>query len=215
MLEGVDVSYAQPNVDWGKVAGDVDFAVIKATEGRDFIDQAFTRERVEQAVKAFGAERVAFYHFARADTPSTDDAAAEARDFVQAVRSRGGELGRNGVLDYERAAAGNGNDEAWIRAWVREYRRLTGARPIIYGGSVLRDQGVGSTFGCPLWLAAYVDNPDPYVPAPWKKRGWRLWQFTDHGTVAGVNADVDLNRFRGTAAELRRMFSKSKPKGRK
>lgn len=207
-VEGIDISYAQPNVDWRKIAANVGFAVIKATEGRDFIDNSFTKARVDAAVKALGEGFVGYYHFARSDTPSVQDARNECRDFVRTVRDRGGRLGRNGVLDYERAAVSHhGNDTAWISAFVDEYRKLTGERPWIYGGSVLRDQGVNSTFNCPLWLAAYVSDPQPYIPGPWKASKtfrMRMWQFTEAGSCDGVPGHVDKNRFYGTKTELKK-----------
>jgi hypothetical protein len=45
-----------------------------------------------------------------------------------------------------------------------------------------------------LWLAAYVNNPDKYLPKAWSSQGWAIWQNTDRGPVAGVPSDnVDQN----------------------
>ncbi len=204
-LEGIDISDAQPDVNWAKIAGAVDFAAIKVTEGTGFVASSFTAARVKAAQRELGP-CVLYYHFARPDSIGTlMDARAECRAFVRACKARGARLGRNAVLDYERSCR-TGRDTDWIKAWVDEYHRLEDRRPWIYGGATLRDENVSSTFGCPLWLAAYVSNPDPYVPSPWKGNeggdSFRIWQYTDQGSCPGVPGPVDRNRFFGTHAEL-------------
>lgn len=199
--DGIDVSYAQPNVNWDQVATDAGFAFIKATEGRTFTDTSLTSGRVKAAEKALGW-KVGYYHFAR---PDNNKAADEATHFVEAVKKVGGRLGRNGVLDYETYHPDH-KDSEWIKAWIAQYKKLTGERPIIYGGNILRERTT-TTFNCPLWLAAYVSNPDAYVPNAWKKRGWRFWQFTENGKCSGVPSNVDRNHFHGDSDALRRVLT--------
>lgn len=200
--DGIDVSEHNGDVDWGKVASDAGFAFVKATEGRTYTDARLTPARCHAAERAL-PKRVGYYAFARPDNNDPED---EARHFVQSVRKAGGRLGRNGVLDYE-VAHPHGDDEKWIRRWVAEYRKLTGKRPIIYGGSILRER-TAENFGCPLWIAAYVRGPvTPYLPSGWHKRGWRCWQFTDKGVCKGITGYVDRNRFRGDRKALGKFMS--------
>jgi lysozyme len=199
--DGIDVSYAQPDVNWDEIAKDAGFAFIKATEGQTFIDPSLSSERVKAATKAL-TWRVGYYHFAR---PDNNPAALEATHFVKSVRAVGGKLGRNGVLDYETYHP-DSKDEEWIKAFITQYKKLTDERPIIYGGNILRER-THQAFGCPLWLAAYVTDPAPYVPAAWKKRGWRIWQYTDHGKCKGVPGNVDRNRFNGDSDALHRVLA--------
>ncbi|HCN7007097.1 TPA: hypothetical protein N6134_005060, partial [Escherichia coli] len=43
-----------------------------------------------------------------------------------------------------------------------------------------------------LWLAQY-DGSEPTDEVIWDT--WAGWQYTDTGSIEGVNGDVDLNRF--------------------
>ena len=60
-LRGIDVSNHQGQIDWPRVAkDDVAFAIIKATEGGDFVDKSFARNI--EAARAAGLT-VGAYHF--------------------------------------------------------------------------------------------------------------------------------------------------------
>jgi GH25 family lysozyme M1 (1,4-beta-N-acetylmuramidase) len=53
--------------------------------------------------------------------------------------------------------------------------------------------------GHALWIAHW-DAAKPSVPASnWGGRGWTFWQHSDSGSVAGIDGDVDLDRFNGTS----------------
>lgn len=201
MKHGIDVSGNNGRVGWLRARKDAGFAFIKATEGKTFTDPRLKRNR-RWGRRAFGW-RVGFYHFAR---PDNNNARDEARHFVRAVRAAGGNPGRNGVLDYEVPHPG-GDDDAWIKAWVDEYHKLTGERPIIYGGSVLRAK-THATFGCPLWLAAYVSSPWGWVPSQWQHgpHQLKIWQYTDKGSCQGISGPVDRNVFFGDRADLKRLL---------
>jgi len=196
--QGIDVSQFQPDVDWSKIGQAVSFAFIRATYGATAADSAFSRGRVAEAQKHLGF--VGFYHYA---SPDKGDAKDEAEHFVKTVHDRGGHLGLqkldgiqvpNGVLDYEAARPGGG-DDVWVKRWVDRYTDLTGHKPLIYGGSVLREQDV-QAHGCPLWLAAYVSNPNAFIPLAWHDRGYAFWQYTESGSCPGVPGDVDRSIFR-------------------
>ena len=78
-LRGIDVSHHQGVVDWGKVAkSDVAFAILKATEGGDYVDETFARNLAgaEAAGLVVGAYR--FFTFCRAG-------AEQAANFLKVV----------------------------------------------------------------------------------------------------------------------------------
>jgi lysozyme len=202
---GPDVSSFQGDVDWHKVrsSGHV-FAIVKATEGLDFVDPKFTAARWK-AMRAAKLHRGA-YHFARPQPGRTG--AQEAAHFVRAVKHVGGR--RHGsdfplILDIEWAASGMAPHSIW--RWCSDFcsyvRRHTGRGCIVYTGSFWRDR-VGN-IGPPrnggvLWLAAYVQHPDPLVPRGFKQ--WTLWQRTDKAHVPGISTPCDLSLFRGGRAKL-------------
>ena len=85
-LNGIDVSYAQGEIDWHAVrAAGVAFAFVKATEGTSIQDARFARNWVE--AKSAGIRRGAyhFFHFG-------DDPVAQASDFLASAKPQEGDL---------------------------------------------------------------------------------------------------------------------------
>jgi lysozyme len=189
---GIDVSTHNGSVDWQKVkAAGVSFAFHKCTEGQDYRDPLWTRQRVAD----LRAAKVQFgpYHYLRPRAGRSG--AVEARWFIKNAYAAG--WGKPGdlvaCLDFEETALPPAQTIAYLKQAVDEVKRLTGRKPIIYTGSYFwNDNGGGaSAWGCPLWLAAYqTDNPK--LPKAW--RAWTIWQFTDSGPVKGVSStNVDQN----------------------
>jgi lysozyme len=196
-LNGIDVSSYQGNVNWAAVrSSGITFAIAKATEGTGYHD-AYLNGNIA-GMKRYGIIPGA-YHFAH---PSID-ATAQANYFTNAVRTANGgnfhgllQL----VLDLEVTDGRSpGQVFAWTQTFVARVTAVTGRPCIIYTGFYFwRDQvGNPSTnLNCPLWLAAYVSNPAPYVPRAWSSVGWAFWQYTDRGAVGGVRGNVDRDYFR-------------------
>jgi GH25 family lysozyme M1 (1,4-beta-N-acetylmuramidase) len=191
---GIDVSHWQGEIDWRKVAGaGKRFVFLKATDGHDFLDPTFFRNRT--GARSNGL-RVGAYHFARPG-PSTGDAVEEARWFVSQADPRPGNL--LPVLDLETS---KGLDRKgvtlWARRWVAEVRRLTGVTPLVYTSpygwlSRTGDSRALARDGAPLWIAHWGVS-SPLLPAGgWDGQGWRVWQYTSHGHVAGISGRVDLD----------------------
>lgn len=203
-ITGPDVASYQGDVDWKKVkAAGHDFAFIKATEGTGYTNPTFRREWPE--MKAAGLIRGA-YHFGRPKT----DARAQARYFLHVI-SGWDEGDLPPVLDIETS---DGLPASRVRAWVAEFvdevRKHTGVSPIIYTGGPFWRASVGSTssFGCPLWLAAYVRDPKPYVPGAWK--AYSFWQYTSSARVPGIGGACDMSVFNGTSDQLLDLTGRAK-----
>src|SRR5829696_202734 len=83
-VTGIDVSHWQETMDWAKVAasGKVDFAIVKATEGKRYTDPRFFANVAGASANGIA---VGMYHVA---TPVKDlaDARAEADHFVGVAR---------------------------------------------------------------------------------------------------------------------------------
>jgi len=197
-LPGIDVSHWQNTIDWAKVSGaGKRFAFLKATDGHDYLDPTFALNRA--GARANGLV-VGAYHFARPD-PSKGDAIEEARWFVSHARIRPG--GLLPVLDLETSQGLNQQGiTLWARRWVAEVRRLTGVTPLMYTSpygwaSRTDDSRALARDGVPLWVAHWgVESP--LLPAgDWDGNGWRVWQHTSDGHVAGIEGRVDLDVVRG------------------
>ena len=200
-LNGVDVSHYQGNINWPAVknAGTI-FAIAKATEGTTFLD-AYLNANIA-GMKRYGIIPGA-YHFAH---PSID-ATAQADYFTNAVRrANGGHF--HGllqlVLDLE---VTDGRTPAQVWAWTQTFcarvHAVTGRPCIIYTGFYFWRDSVGNpnnNLNCPLWLAAYVSNPTPYIPQAWSSVGWAFWQYTDTGSVPGISGHADRDYFKNAGS---------------
>jgi lysozyme len=208
-LTGIDVSNNQRTVHWAEVkAAGHSFAFHKVSEGLGTPDREF-RGRWK-AIRDAGLVRGA-YHFARPQKGR--DPKAEVHEFLGLVDQAGGfqDGDLRPVLDIEAfGAAGRLTAEQtqdWVRRFVDEMRARTGVRPIIYTGAFWRG-AMGDprdNFGCRLWLAAFVSDPQQFVPKAWAQESFSIWQHTEKGHCDGVAGGVDLNRLPGGEAALNRL----------
>ena len=188
---GIDVSVHNGSVDWPKVkAAGFTFAYAKCSEGEDYRDPSWTKQRVTD----LRAAKIQFgpYHYLRPRAGRSGG--TEARWFVKNAYAAG--WGKTGdlrpVLDFEETSLPPAQTIAYLKQAVDEVVRLTGRKPTIYTGSYFwNDHGGKSSWGCPLWLAAY-DVTAPKLPNAWRE--WTIWQYTATGPVKGVSsANVDQN----------------------
>ena len=196
-LNGVDVSSYQGSINWAAVRNSgISFAFTKATEGTGYLDRYLNANIA--GMKRYGIVPGA-YHFAH---PSIDPT-AQANYFTNAVRNANGgnfhgllQL----VLDLE---VSDGRSASQVWSWTQTFcarvQAITGRPCIIYTYYYFWLNNVGnpgSNLNCPLWLAAYVSNPTPYIPRPWTGVGWAFWQYTDRGSVPGIAGAVDRDYFK-------------------
>lgn len=186
--KGIDISNNNgSDLDFAKVkkAG-YDWVIHKATEG-DWVDPTFTKERVAAMRKA--GLKVGAYVFLR---PKQGRSGAwEARHLYKVAKASGwGKIGDISlVIDIEVTALTRAETYRYVRECAEELTKLQGCKPVIYTGRWFWDPKVtteGSSWGCPLWLAAYVPdtNVSRFVPESWND--WTIWQYTDKAQVPGV-----------------------------
>lgn len=208
-VPGIDVSYWQSGIDWPKVrATGQRFASIKTTEGEGYTDPTF--EDNWKGAKAGGLLRAAscFFH-------PGQDAKKQADRFVGVIQA----LNDNGelpcVLDLE-VTDGVAKDKIISKAklWLDDVEQAFGRKPIIYSGLSFLDTSFSELGGGPpawtrdyaLWLgwfpSQYTAGMSPLMPRGWYK--WTFWQYSEKGSVNGINVAVDLDLFNGTLDELYR-----------
>lgn len=197
-VKGIDVSVWQGTIDWDRVATtDVRFAYVRIGDGLGG-DSQFGRNWGE--TRRVGIRRGAYHYF----RPNLD-AGAQADHFLATVAAAGGYQSDDlpPMIDVETTG---GQSAATItsrmRTWIDRVAAATGKRPIIYTGPYFwDDNGLGASFaGDPLWTAHWTGAACPYVPDAWS--AWTIWQYSATGSVAGIDGDVDLDRFAGDLAAL-------------
>ncbi|MER9582699.1 GH25 family lysozyme [Mesorhizobium sp. M0276] len=190
-VRGIDVSHHQGRIDWRRVAADdVAFAVIKATEGGDHIDDAFARnlEEARAAGLAVGA-----YHFFTFCRPGAD----QAKNFISVVPRDRPLLPP--VVDIE--FGGNCPQRptpeqlsAELAAFLAPVEAAFGKPAIIYLTDEAARTYAGRISVRALWLRSLLQEPD--------RDDWVLWQYHNRGRVEGIDGDVDLNVLQGGPSVL-------------
>lgn len=190
-VRGIDVSHHQGEIDWATVAADdVRFAIIKATEGGDHVDEDFARNfaAAREAGIAVGA-----YHFFTFCRPGAEQAA----NFLAQVPQDVAQLPP--VIDIE--FGGNCSQRPTVEALEAEIAAFT--------------TPVEAAFGQPVMIYLIGDAAEAYVAAIPDRRmwvrslawhpgdaDWTLWQYHNRGRVEGIEGDVDLNVLQGGDAAL-------------
>jgi GH25 family lysozyme M1 (1,4-beta-N-acetylmuramidase) len=197
VLEGIDVAAYEPNTDWTKVkAAKRSFAFIKATEGTTYKNSYFDQDW--KGTKAVGILRGA-YHFFHVNV----DPVAQADFFVQKMGALvPGDLPP--MLDLEvRDGQSASTTLANAKKWLARVEQTTGRKAVIYTypDMWLNQLGDPTGFGAyPLAMASFGSCPP--LPKSWQHI--TFWQYSESGTVSGVNnaGATDLDRFYGTMADL-------------
>jgi len=198
---GLDCSKYQKDITWNKAkAAGIDFAIIKSTEGDYYSEDNIynVKNRVLSAQQ--NNIKIGYYHFARPslNINPVDNANAE----IQNVLNHYNILPKPNfplVLDIE-AYANNviWNDTDHMSKYITAFisgLKQHGISVIIYSYRSFIDTNTNHSFGSnPLWLAAYLDDPENYQPAiPQGWNEWKIWQFTEKGQIDGYVGDIDLD----------------------
>ena len=201
---GVDVSEHQQRVDWEAVAAaGVQFAFVRignrgATEGLLGVDEFFFQN-------ADGATRAGIplsaYFFSQ--SVNEDEAREEAAFAMEQLRvaEQGGASFQYVAYDHEPVdidgARANDLPAHQLTANARAFCEAVaqaGYAPMLYGNQTdLLRLTANERRAWPLWLAEYG------VEAPSAPFNFALWQYTNTGTVPGINTPADLNIWFETA----------------
>ncbi|MGO1948339.1 MAG: glycoside hydrolase family 25 protein [Mycobacteriaceae bacterium] len=204
-LDGVDVaSHQHPGgsaIDWQTVAASgQSFAFIKASEGTGYVNPYFSSDSAKASAAGVTPGS---YHYAK---PGESDPRAEARHYA-ATLATGVQPSLPPTLDLEESGGLAPEDlQNWVRDWIDEIKVLTGQDPIIYTyhDFWINDMANTTEFSeYPLWLAYYNPALPSEIPGGWDEV--TFWQYSDAGQVDGIYADVDLNTYYGTDAQLQEL----------
>lgn len=193
---GIDVSENQHAIDWGAVAADgIDFAMVRlgyrgATEGDLYLDAYY--EANMAGAQGAGLER-GIYFFSQAITP---EEAVEEAEFVLAHLD-GAALDYPIAFDSEEHIQGVANprtsplDKPAMTAVADAFcERIeeAGYEVMVYGNAHDMSRYRRSSMDHRLiWFAEYG------AQEPHNKLDIVMWQYSNAGTVAGIEGAVDMN----------------------
>lgn len=194
-VRGIDISAHNGSADFGALAADsIDFVVIKASEGGSFKDAMF-HENYRGARQA--GLMVGAYHFFRFDVPGY----LQALNFLHSLRGK--PLDLPAVIDIEEWTNPTNHTASAV---VKQLSDLittleeAGYPVMLYtnkDGYTRYIRGYLDSY--PLWIASLTAAPDA--------DGWRMWQYTHRGRVAGIGGNVDINTFNGSREDWENWLS--------
>lgn len=200
-MMGIDVSYAQKDIDWHKVkkAG-IDFAIIRVGyrgyESGDIHSDEYFEKNITEAVGA--GVKAGVYFFSQALTP--EEAKEEAEFTLEHIR--GYDITFPVVFDWETIGYAPARTDTIsadaLNSSALEFCKViekAGYKPMIYSSlNLLREQYHkydDRITECELWLAEYKNRPE-------YPKDFVMWQYTSEGHVDGIQKLVDLDMFFGT-----------------
>lgn len=196
-MQFVDISAAQPSIDWPAYAAWSKVVAIKSTEGVGYTSSTFAAQRA--GAIAAGIETILYYHYGRPDLLNSPEVEANyMQGIVGAIRESD-----IVILDYEVQTPHATAD--WAARWLAQQALNYGKLPGIYASDAYIRERLQDTrlAKYPLWLAywTYDASSRPPCPPPWS--AYYALQFSDRVTgVPGVPGTVDANIFLGDKAMI-------------
>ncbi len=179
---GIDVSAHQGSIDWKRVSKDgIDFAYLKATEGRDFSDKHFG-SNWQEASEA-GLQRGAYHYFTLCSTGSD-----QARHFLEVAPPEPSALPP--AVDLEALTGSCNPTRATVEREIHEFLAL-----------VERSWGRGAV----LYVSGDFEDRFPIRDEPDRARWqphlllrpgdsrWVMWQASSFAHIDGISGSVDLD----------------------
>ena len=201
-VKGIDVSHYQGDIDWNSVkSAGIRFVFIKATDGNTYTDPMFSVNW--KGSKSAGITRGA-YHFYEPN----DHAISQAYHFVDTLVKLDF-MDLPPVIDIEVPPPSGISKKDFcygILKWLKAVEKTLGHKPIIYtyysfAQEYLNDTRLNSYT---IWIADYKNpSTSPLIPNTWRKRSWKIWQFSQSGKCRGIVGNVDLSLFNGSPFDLK------------
>ncbi|MEZ3551145.1 MAG: hypothetical protein K1W02_10530 [Muribaculaceae bacterium] len=211
LVYGIDVSNHQSHINWedlelyadsaGIVTGELKsspflqpvlFAIVKSTEGADWVAHSFKRNFAE--AKRCGIVRGA-YHFLR-----LSDIDGQIKNFIEHTVLEPGDLPPVLDMELDNREMKRHADRAveYAHKWLDAMERHYGVKPILYTydsyyNSYLKGKGFEEY---DFFIARYNPEVQPRVPH------LEIWQFSEKGKAGGIKKSVDLDLFMGDYKEF-------------
>lgn len=188
--KGIDVSYAQGDIDWKKVADSgVEFAIIRAARGRagknnQMKEDDYFRQNIEGAQKYGIDVGVYFYSYAT----SVAEIKEEAEFFVDVID--GYKIQYPVILDLEEEFQGKIGKKK-LTQMIEAFFEI-----------LMENKYYPMLYSYKGWIEAYLDMKEIDKFALWLAQvndkvtydgGYYIWQYSFTGKVNGIKGNVDLD----------------------
>ncbi|WP_411699070.1 GH25 family lysozyme [Conyzicola sp.] len=196
---GVDVSSYQGTIDWPALASEnIDFAIIKSTEGSSAVDSRFA----ENWSAAGDTDLlVGAYHFMSFDS----EGATQAQNVIDTVPDAPGSLPVTVDVefygDYFELPPTQTRVRDILDPLLAELEDHYGSPPIIYATPEAYDRYIRDAYpDNPIWIRSVAVPPQMS-----DGRDWTFWQYSHRDRLRGYDGEetfIDMNVFTGSLDEL-------------
>ena len=181
---GIDISHHQGDIDWNTTFEATDsllsFVYCKATEGLNHVDSQWKNNREE--LISHGVRNGAYHFFLPKKDPLL-----QAAHFLKHYTTLDGDLPP--VLDVEVEGTSDAQLIENMKIWLKKVEEVTGMRPVIYTSHHFYKTKFSKQFNDhKFWIANYNKNVNDL-----DREQIIHWQFSDEGTVPGIEGNVDMN----------------------
>ncbi|KRN29581.1 glycoside hydrolase family protein [Lactobacillus selangorensis] len=178
----IDVSEWQYDIDWAKVAPQINLAILRTQYGSEDNSDYKLDDRYAENVAGAKANKVPFGSYMFSEFASVQDAKNAADSFYK----HADKASKFYVLDDEKRA-GSDPEQDYINAWVQEMRTLTKKKLVLYTyTSYQQENNLDASQFDGKWIANYQSNPGTDTAD--------LWQYSSDGHLDGIDqAKVDVN----------------------
>ncbi|WP_238899471.1 GH25 family lysozyme [Clostridium sp. YIM B02500] len=181
-MKGIDISNHNGNINFNQVrTAGVEAVYIKATEGTTFKDSYLDTNYLNAHYVGL---KTGFYHF----LVGTSEPETQANSFYNAIKDKSSDL--IPMLDVETNFDGL---MEYILRFIAKFKELSNMQIGIYTYTSFMDNLDNRIADYPLWEANYNNDP------------WKLnsnfftnrvgHQYSETGSVSGINTDCDMNEF--------------------
>ncbi|MBI4855924.1 MAG: hypothetical protein HY818_04190 [Acetobacterium woodii] len=205
LVKGVDLSAYQGEIDWKLLAEqNIDFAFIKATEGKDYVDEQF-KTNWEKSQKT--ELKVGAYHFLSYETTGKEQAANYIKNVTVTDKNLPPVVDLELYGIYEANPLPKEQVKVILDEFLKEMESNYGVKPIIYTTQRIFNMYIGTDYkDYKIWIVD-LDNSWPDTLPNGEK--FTFWQYSHRGMLDGYNGDetfIDMNLYKGTYAEFLEEF---------
>ncbi len=184
-IEGADVSHYQGHIDWRKLAesNEISYVYLKATEGASLVDDTYHRNLRE--ARRLGI-KVGSYHFYRPNVNWQQ----QYKNLVSVVKK--GKQDLVPVIDIEyRGRCSQAKFISDLKAFLAKVTKHYGKKPMLYTYHNFYNKYLSGALKGYQWMIARYQEDEPIL-----KDGteYVMWQYTQSGSLPGVEGDVDRSR---------------------
>ena len=184
---GIDVSYAQGRIDWAKLRGKIDFAIIRCGFGGDYTNQDDSQWL--NNIKGCKENNIPFGVYLYSYANTVEKAKSEAEHVLRLIKD----------IDFDLPV--------FLDLEEEQIRRLGNARILEIAKTFCRIiEDAGYTYGTysnKTWFTNYLTNEWYDKKVKWLAQYYKevtykgeydIWQYTGTGRIDGIQGNVDMNR---------------------